>query len=352
MAVRHRGFSLVELLVVISIIAVLIGLLLPAVQKIREAANRMSCQNNLKQIALANANYESTYGTFLPGVGKNGCCWGTWMMPILMFVEQENLGKLYVNFGGLNYSGPRYHTGVNTQVITTRLKAFTCPSDDPQSWVVLGNGVNVATFTKHNYVLNAGNTTFYQVPLPLGCTVGAAGCTPFLGAPFGWYESSDLNSDSTVPWDAPPPPRGPDAAAGKMGRTRKLAEITDGTSTTLMASEAIQGREGGPAPGYDLRGFTWWGGAAGFTTYFGPNSTQPDVITGGFCNPLLSPLMPCTLTSTPTAARLMGARSLHSGGLNASMCDGSVRFIRDTIGIDIWRALSTSRGGEVINTDQ
>src|SRR5262249_52911238 len=149
-------------------------------------------------------------------------------------------------------------------------------------------------------------TTFYQVPLPLGCTVGKAGCTPFLGAPFNWYTNSDLNWDSTVPWNAPPPPAGPDAAVGKMGRPVKLAEIIDGTSNTLMASETIQGR------GQDLRGFSWWGGAAGFTTYIGPNSTQPDVITGGICNPLVSPLMPCTTTSTPTAARLMGARSLHS----------------------------------------
>ncbi len=340
---RRLGFTLIELLVVIAIIAVLIGLLLPAVQKIREAANRMSCTNNLKQIALANMNYEGTHGAFLPGVGQNGCCWGSWMIPILGFIEQENLGKAFVNFGGLNYSGPQFHTGVNLPVAQTRLKAFTCPSDDPQ--VVSANNT-----TKHNYVLNAGNTTFYQVPLPLGCTVGRAGCTPFGGAPFNWYTSSDFVWDCTVPWDVPPP-RGPDKSAGRMGRPVKLGEITDGTSNTMMASEAIQGR------GSDLRGYTWWGGAAGFTTYMAPNSTEPDVVTGGIvtgniCQPTTSPLLPCTATSTPARPRLMGARSLHPGGVNAAMCDGSVRFVQNNIDLNIWRALSTSRGGEVVSNAQ
>src|ERR1700686_1236530 len=98
---RNRpGFTLIELLVVIAIIGILISLLLPAVQKIREAAARMQCQNNLKQIALANLNYEVATGYFLPGVGKNGCCWGTWMIPILPYMEQEPLFNQYVNFGG------------------------------------------------------------------------------------------------------------------------------------------------------------------------------------------------------------------------------------------------------------
>src|SRR5205823_346278 len=192
------------------------------------------------------------------------------------------------------------------------------------------------TRTKHNYVLNAGNTTFYQVALPLGCTPGTTGCTQFLGAPFGWYENSDLVHDSPYPWTVPPQ----DADKGPMGRPRKIAEIIDGTSNTIMASEALQGRQS------DLRGFTWWGGAAGFTTYMAPNSTEDDVITGGICVPLTSPRMPCVEPSTNTRPRMMAARSLHAGGgVNAAMCDGSVRFIRDSININVWRAMSTTEGG-------
>jgi prepilin-type processing-associated H-X9-DG protein len=121
----------------------------------------------------------------------------------------------------------------------------------------------------------------------------------------------------------------------------RIESIADGTSNTLMGSEAIQGR------GNDLRGYTWWGGAAGFTAYLAPNSNQQDVQTGGICAQVGNPNPPCTTTSTATAARLMAARSWHAGGgVNVSMCDGSVHFVRNSIDIQIWRAMSTTLGGE------
>jgi len=327
--VRRLGFTLIELLVVIAIIAILIGLLLPAVQKVREAAARIQCANNLKQIALAQHNYHDARKTFTPGVGKNGCCWGTWMMVILPYMEQDNVARLYVNFGGLD-PGERYNGPTNRAVSTQQLSIFTCPSDEVIPW---NNGGIL--YTKHNYALNAGNTTFYQVPLPLGCTVGSAGCTPFLGAPFNWYSNSDLVHDSPFPWTVPPQ----DPTKGPMGAPVRITSIVDGTSNTMMAAEVRQGTSN------DLRGFTWWGGAAGFTAYIGPNSSLPDIITGGICVP--SPGLPCQEASTTSFARLMGARSRHTAGLNVAMCDGSVQFINETIDINIWRALSTSRGGEV-----
>jgi prepilin-type processing-associated H-X9-DG protein len=129
-----------------------------------------------------------------------------------------------------------------------------------------------------------------------------------------------------------------------MGRPVRIVEIKDGTSSTLMASEIIQGRNS------DLRGFTWWGGSAGFTTYYSPNTNQADVLTGGICDVAATANIQCTTTSTNTASRFISARSFHSpGGVNASMCDGSVRWFNNSIDINIWQALSTSKGGEVMS---
>ncbi len=338
----RTAFTLIELLVVIAIIAILIGLLLPAVQKVRESAARMKCSNNLKQIAVANMNYESSIGTFLPGVGKNGCCWGTWQVPILPYIEQNALFNMYVNFSGLDYGGPRYNGGPNATVSSTRISTFLCPSDTPSQ---VGSTLN------QNYVLNAGNTSFYQVEIPIGCTGGSVTsttCTMFGGAPFGWYADPvnlAAGGDSTQPYSSPAPPGGPDAALGLMGRPRKIAEISDGTSNTLMAAEVNQGQDG-----TDYRGFSWWGGAAGFTAYGQPNSTDPDVLTGAGCNSN-PPNAPCTTSSTATRPRMQLARSRHTGGVMVAMCDGSVRFIPNGISVGTWRALSTSQGGEVLGND-
>ena len=340
MRLRHRAFTLIELLVVIAIIAILIGLLLPAVQKVREAAARSTCQNNLKQIALANMNYDSANGTFLPGVGKNGCCWGTWTIPILTYLEQDNVFRNYVNFGGLDYSGIRYNGTVNAVGVTNlRLKMFQCPSDEPQVWVI--NSTRI--LTKNNYALNAGNTTLFQKNLPLGCTSGSAGCVSFGGAPFDFYSAvTDNSSDSTVPYNGGPPPSGPDKDQGKFGKGQTIVSITDGTSNTLMAAEIIQGKTN------DLRGLTWWGGSAGFTTFNGPNSGV-DFLNGGICPAIDYLNLPrCTTDGTTSGSRMISSRSMHSGGVNTALCDGSVRFVANNIDLNAWRAAGSARGGETL----
>src|SRR5262245_2598973 len=142
----RQAFTLIELLVVIAIIAILIALLVPAVQRVREAAARTQCINNIKQIALGIHSYESNYKSFPGGVGKYGCCWGTWVIQVLPHIEQTSLYGKYSNWGGNDATGIRYGAGTNTQVTTQRLNVFNCPSDFP--------GAPGGTIVNMNYVVN------------------------------------------------------------------------------------------------------------------------------------------------------------------------------------------------------
>src|SRR3954469_10152229 len=138
----RRAFTLIELLVVIAIIAILVALLVPAVQKVRAAAARAQCQNNLKQVALGMHNYHDAYKNLPPGEGpgnpadtittRRGCCWGTWQTYMLPYLEQQALFQRYVNLGGSDLTGPRYGQDPNAKDVTSvRLSVLTCPSDQP-----------------------------------------------------------------------------------------------------------------------------------------------------------------------------------------------------------------------------
>jgi prepilin-type N-terminal cleavage/methylation domain-containing protein/prepilin-type processing-associated H-X9-DG protein len=324
MRAREQAFTLIELLVVIAIIAVLIGLLLPAVQKVREAANRAKCTNNLKQVALAMHNYHDSQKTLPAGVGPHGCCWGTWMVLILPYLEQESMHRQYVNWGGNDDSGPRYGEAPNvTKVTSLRLSILTCPSDTPNA------PRGTPGITSHNVAVNYGNTSFFQSTIPLPPD------PPFVrfdGAPFNCYTGS-VSPD----WEEKTGPN-----PGHMGKPVPFSDILDGLSSTLLVSEVVQGQ------GNDLRGFSWWGGGSGFVTYIAPNSSEPDVVTGGSCRSLEDNNPPCVVDSTSVRPRMMGARSRHPGGVNAALCDGHVLFIKNSVDLAVWRALSTTHGGETL----
>ncbi|MFO0953920.1 MAG: DUF1559 domain-containing protein [Isosphaeraceae bacterium] len=328
------GFTLIELLVVIAIIAVLIALLLPAVQSAREAARRAQCVNNLKQLGLAQHNYHDTYGSFSPG-GKS-CCWGTWLLFTLPYVEQTALWNSWNFMGDLiyyqkgGYDGDLRYGGVcNITVSATRVKAYMCPSDGTNDTLSgIGRTLGSATFyvTSQNYVANWGNLSTNQE-------------TTYLNVPFGGAPFADI--------DGPGAGNGGKAVFG-------MNSITDGTSNTLLYSECLvgTGKNGPPynAP-FDLRGFSWWTSAAGFVGWLSPNSTLPDVTeSASYCIYPYGQNPPCT-QPTSTLPRMNAARSRHPGGVNVTLCDGSVKFIKNTINLNIWRALSTTRGGEVVSAD-
>ncbi|SIO40836.1 prepilin-type N-terminal cleavage/methylation domain-containing protein/prepilin-type processing-associated H-X9-DG domain-containing protein [Singulisphaera sp. GP187] len=341
MHLRRRGFTLIELLVVIAIIAVLIALLLPAVQAAREAARRAQCINNMKQIGLACMNYESTTEVLPPGI--KGSIWGTWMVFVLPYAEQQALYNSW-NFLGNNtntYSGITYGSAFNITVSTSRLNTFTCPSDIPNAPITQTYNIGGKTswpITSHNYAANFGNLFVFQNQTG---TSGTA-TVPYLGAPFSDI-GSPLATLVSITLAAP---------IGGYVDVR-LSSITDGLSNTMLASEVIQGQGTGGQYNakFDLRGFAWWYGGATFETWLAPNSTLPDQMESGSYCVYPYPNNPPCIAAPSVLYITNAARSRHPGGVNTVMSDGSVKFVKNTINLATWRALSTTQGGEVISAD-
>jgi prepilin-type N-terminal cleavage/methylation domain-containing protein/prepilin-type processing-associated H-X9-DG protein len=314
---EKRGFTLVELLVVIAIIGVLVALLLPAVQAARESARRVQCVNNLKQVGIAMQTYHNTYRQ-LP-LGNISCCWGTWQMAILPFIEQEQMAALYQflpkdeNFFINEYRYDSENNSVtpavtNLQVVRTRLATLTCPSDEPYS--------DERGITSHNYVVNYG-TTSHQGENIFG--PGHPAYVEYFRGAFIGIDSGDPHPDIEV----------------------KFREISDGLSNTILASETVQGQNG------DRRGLTWYGWAAGFETFAQPNPTVPDILQRNEDCVDEEPNPPCDAPTRFGNRHRAAARSRHPAGVNVAMCDGSVHFVTNTVDLAVWRAGSTIQQEEI-----
>jgi prepilin-type N-terminal cleavage/methylation domain-containing protein/prepilin-type processing-associated H-X9-DG protein len=320
---RPRGFTLIELLLVVGIIAVLIAIFLPAVQSAREAARRSQCVNNLKQIGLAMHNYHESHAVLPPG--KKGCCWGTWLVYALPYLEQQPLYNAW-NSCGINAPGAptnydldlRYFGVANQSVTSNFIGVYLCPSDQINAPITATTNGRTLACTSQNYAVNFGNTIVIQ--------------SDFQDIRFGGAPFVDIGS--------------PDGDHNQSGRpTVGFSAFSDGLSNTMLASEVIVGQ------GQDLRGFSWWGDAATFEAFLTPNSTFPDVIFSQYYCINLSPNPPC-IGATTALPDNYAARSRHQGGVNVAMGDGSVRFIKNSVSVRTWRAMSTTQGGEVTSSDQ
>jgi prepilin-type N-terminal cleavage/methylation domain-containing protein/prepilin-type processing-associated H-X9-DG protein len=334
---RSPGFTLIELLVVIAIIAILIGLLLPAVQKVREAAARMKCSNNLKQLALACHNYEGVNGQ-LPYARKYDI-WDTytWTQLVLPYIEQTPVYDSYWTLASTPYNttypGPNGPIGDEPRLRTARqanIPTFQCPSDPGSRENELNTGA--FGFIRGNYRGCVGTGDMYGKP-----TDSSAG-------PWGEGMFSVLNGQSV------------DFGAAVQSAGPRITEITDGTSNTLFISEGL------------ICSVSYWGGPMGeviygnmggalFSASLTPNSSAADRPIGpcpqdqgdgDYRAPCLS--LGGNAWFTPSAAGAhAAARSGHIGGVNAALADGSVRFFNNRIDLATWRGMGTRANGEVIS---
>lgn len=368
-----RGFTLVELLVVIAIIGILVGLLLPAVQAAREAARRMQCSNNLKQLGLGAHNFADTSRGKFPA-GCRDYNFMTWHTFILPYLEQSNryqqMSISYVAYGatsgtgGFVYDpsslleGGRYDRKQNIVAWGGEnggIPSYKCPSS-PENVFRVGSNI----WPKFNYVGCAGQTAVGNAQEQSG-TVIAGGknwrVSNYYGLKRIGGNPSDVLLDMGGLFGNGVGPIGGTAASrliaiGGTTEGEKMGSCTDGLSNTAMFSEVIASGDGAtPHASYsDFRGSVR-GENAFFTTYYEPNTTNPDeMMTASYCQSV--PSAPCIAENAPAGyAVRISARSHHTGGVNMARGDGSVTFVSQNINRQVWRAIGTSSGGEVASLE-
>ena len=337
---RRSGFTLIELLVVIAIIAILIGLLLPAVQKIREAANRMKCSNNLKQLGLAAHNFESSYQTLPPGEWTRSSDGGTsrpgLMAVILAYVEQAN------KFNQFNFAFD-VTSGTNAAARRQDVPIFLCPSETSGAFFTDGGD-------------RVGRTSYFG-------SIGSVADSRLNADP----RSGCFHADSAT-------------AAGQTPTGLPLAALLDGTSNTAMFSEVMRAQTANsttvdyttnvssgaiaadPAlsDGRNVSGCAG-GSPARLINYVGLQYYRGGINHQSFYTHTLpinwnrkqasAAAQKYTCGDTSFRRAHIAASSYHSSGVNVCLADGSVRFVRDSINFDTWRAFGTRGNGEVFTLD-
>jgi prepilin-type N-terminal cleavage/methylation domain-containing protein/prepilin-type processing-associated H-X9-DG protein len=344
---KRHGFTLVELLVVIAIIGILIALLLPAVQSARESARRTQCTNNLKQLGLALNTFHDAYKYYPSGCAQNGPIYGpSAIVHLLPYVEQDALRDNY-NLDGA--SGASFSDPANDAIGLARLAFLNCPTDPEDgyytqmgwtnyhtnwgTWVrpVGWDGVFGPIFSAGGKP-GIGRLLFSATPTP-GVQQGAV--TIGAGTRVNDIIDGTSNTAAFAEVCLPPDTRTNAAAHPKTD----CFEGGSVTTTTLAASRAaFQAKDwktaGYPAgwgtPPWRWRGYPWREGSVWRNGY----------------NHLLPPNSPCWRPNNDWWQLVSPASSWHPGGVNATLCDGSVRFVRESISPNVWEAVGSRKGGE------